>query len=241
VLLNTTICQHSGQLLSVLALGVGHHGGHCRPFRSQCVDGRCELVVSCDLHRNTKGFVTGNWWYPSNEVTMSILIDIGVVGAAASMTNLSLCRVIWARTSLGYNAWQRQQQNMRNRTRRQVLLHNGTSHINQSWWLPSSYGCHGAPLAVPKHTTISKHTMQQVYVVKTREKYYCWHLYDHLGHEVLTNHCAQRSPVAMAVPPAQSVSGNDNSTYMPCMSPLTAHALGLPCRQCSGAQVENEA
>ncbi len=55
-------------------------------------------------------------------------------------------------------AWQ---QNRRNRTRRQVFLHNWTSRINQSWWSPLSYGHHGAPLLALKHTTISNHTMQQ--------------------------------------------------------------------------------
>ncbi len=43
--LHMTIHQHSGRLLSALALGVGHHGSHCWPFRSRCFDGRCELVV----------------------------------------------------------------------------------------------------------------------------------------------------------------------------------------------------
>jgi hypothetical protein len=50
---HTTICQHSGKLLSALALGVGHRGGHCRSFRSRCDDGHCGLIVGCDLHRST--------------------------------------------------------------------------------------------------------------------------------------------------------------------------------------------
>ncbi len=48
------------------------------------------------------------------------------------------------------------------------------------------------------------------------------------------NHHAQWLPVAMVVPPTQSIGNNNNSTYMSYMSPLTAHALGLPYRKYSG-------
>ena len=42
--------------------------------------------------------------------------------------------------------------------------------IDRRWRLPSSYGCHGAPLLAFKHTTINKHTMEEFYIVKTRKK-----------------------------------------------------------------------
>ncbi len=166
---------------------------------------------------------------------MSILIGIGAVGAAASTTNWSLCGVFWAGTSLGNDAWRRWRQNRRNRTiRRWVFLHNGTSCIDGSWRSSSSYGCHRAPFPAPKHTTISKHNMQQFYVVKTRKHFIYQRLYDHLGHNASTNCRAWWSPVVMVVQPMQSVGGNNDSTYTSFMSPPTAHALGLPCRQCSG-------
>jgi hypothetical protein len=44
--------------------------------------------------------------------------------------------------------------------------------IDRSWRSRSSYGCHEAPLPVFTHTTISKHTMRQVSIVKTRENYH---------------------------------------------------------------------
>jgi hypothetical protein len=39
-------------------------------------------------------------------------------------------------------------------------------------------------------------------------------LYNHLGHNALMNHCARWSPVAMVVPPTQSIGGNNNGTYI---------------------------
>ncbi len=165
---------------------------------------------------------------------MSILVGIGAVGTAASMTNWSLCCVFQEWTSLGNDAWQRWQQNRRNRTRRQVFLHNGMLCIDGSWRLPSSYGCHGAPLPAPKHTTISKHAMQQFYVVKTRKHFNHQRLYDHWDHNASMNCCAWWSLVAMVIQPMQSIGGNNDGTYTSYISPLTAHALGLPCRQCSG-------
>ena len=41
--------QHSGQLLYAPALGVGHHGSRCWPFRSDSVDRRSCVVVSMFL------------------------------------------------------------------------------------------------------------------------------------------------------------------------------------------------
>jgi hypothetical protein len=100
---------------------------------------------------------------------MSIIVSIRAIGAAASTTNWSMCHVIRAATSLGNDAWQGRRQNWRNRTARLVFLHNGTLRIDRSWQSLSSYGCHGAPLPAFKHTTISEHTMEQVYIVKTRK------------------------------------------------------------------------
>ncbi len=165
---------------------------------------------------------------------MSILVSTGAVGAAASTTNWLLCHVFREGTSSGNYAWQRWRQNWKNRTRRWVFLHSGTSCINGSWRLPLSYGHHGAPLLALKHTTISKDTMQQFYVVKTRKHFNYKCLYNHLGHNASTNLRAWWLPVAMVVQPTQSIGGNNNSTYTSYMSPLMAHALGLPCRQCSG-------
>jgi hypothetical protein len=101
---------------------------------------------------------------------MSIIIGIGAVGAAALMPNWLLCHVVRTATSMGNDAWQRRGQNWRNKTVRLVFIHEGTSCINQSWQSSLSYGHHGAPLLAFKHTTISKHTMEQVYIVKTRKK-----------------------------------------------------------------------
>jgi hypothetical protein len=52
---------------------------------------------------------------------------------------------------------------------REEFLQQVSLHIDQSWQSPLSYGHHGAPLPAFKHTTISKHTMQQDYDVKTRK------------------------------------------------------------------------
>ncbi len=79
-------------------------------------------------------------------MTTSILVGIKAVSTAASMTNWSLCHVIWTATLLGNDAWQRWQQNRRNRTRLPDFLHNETLHIDQSWRLPLSYSCHEAQL-----------------------------------------------------------------------------------------------
>ncbi len=104
--------------------------------------------------------------------TLSILVGIRAIGVAAFMPNWLLCCVVRATTSLENDVWWRWWQNRRNKTRRQVFLHDGTSCINWSWPLPLSYGHHGAPLLAFKHTAISQHTMEQVYVVKTRKNYH---------------------------------------------------------------------
>ncbi len=166
---HTTINQHSGWLLSVLASG---KGAPWQPLLATYVTTcqrtlwvSCGLVVGCDLRRNTLGFVPGDRRYPSDKM-MSILVGTGAISVAASTKIVH--RAALAGTSLGNNAWWRQQRNSRNRSRRQVFLHDGTLCINWSWRSPLFYRCHGASLLALKHTTISKHTMQQVYVVKTR-------------------------------------------------------------------------
>ena len=52
----------------------------------------------------------------------------------------------------------------------QHFLLDAISRIDRSWWRPSSYGRHRAPLPAVEHTTINKHTMRQDYIVKTRKK-----------------------------------------------------------------------
>ncbi len=167
--LHTTISQHTGWLLCALAPGVGHHGGRFRPFRSRRVDGHCGVVVSCVLRRNMYGNVPGNRRCLPGKVTMSIPPSIGAIGVAASTPNWLLCCIVQEGTSWGNDAWWWWRHNRRKRNRRWQFLQQASSYLERSWRSPSSYGCHGAPLPTFKHTTISKHTMQQDYVVKTRD------------------------------------------------------------------------
>ncbi len=58
------------------------------------------------------------------------------------------------------------------------------SHIDQSWWPPSSYGRHAPPPA-STHTTISKQTMQLRMMVagcdgRTANAERCWHHWRHI-------------------------------------------------------------
>ncbi len=155
----------AGDDIIVSAAAVGH------------IDKHYGLVVGSVLRKITWGFVPGNRQYPFDKVRMSIIAGIGAIGVAASMPNWLLCCVVRAATSLGNEARRqrrrrrrrRQQQNWRNKTARLVFLHDVTLRIDQSWRSPSSYGRHGAPLPAFKYTTISKHTMEQVYIVKTRK------------------------------------------------------------------------
>jgi hypothetical protein len=101
---------------------------------------------------------------------MSIIVGIGAISAAASMPNWLLCHIIRAATYLGNDAWWWWQQNRSKKSGRRRFLQQVSLHINQSWQLLLSYSHHGAPLPAFKHTTISKHTMQQDYIVKTRKK-----------------------------------------------------------------------
>jgi hypothetical protein len=118
--------------------------------------------VGCNLRRYTEGLVPGKQQYPSNQVTIRILVGIGAISAAFSTPNWSLCCGVRASTWLGNDVWWQQRQNRRNRTRRQVFLLVGTSRINLSWWPPLYCGCHETLLLAPKHTTINQHARQQV-------------------------------------------------------------------------------
>ncbi len=77
---------------------------------------------------------------------------------------------------VGECVWQRWWQNRKKRNRRWQFIQQASLYLNQSWWLPSSYGHHGAPLPAFKHTAISKHTMEQVYMLKL-EKTIINHVY----------------------------------------------------------------
>jgi hypothetical protein len=101
---------------------------------------------------------------------MSIIVGIGAVGAAASSTNWLFCRVVRAATSLGNDAWWRRRRNRRKKSSRRRFLQQVSLFLDQTWRSLLSYGHHGAPLLAFKHTTISKHTMRQDYIVKTRKK-----------------------------------------------------------------------
>jgi hypothetical protein len=60
-------------------------------------------------------------------------------------------------------------------------------NIIQSKQSPLSYSHHGATLLATKRTTINKHTMQQVLVIKTRKIYDYYYFYDLLHHNSLAN------------------------------------------------------
>ncbi len=77
-------------------------------------------------------------------------------GKTASTPNWLLCHVIQAATSFGNDAWWRRQQTRRKKSSgRRQFLQQVSLRIDQSWWLPLSYGHHGAPLLAFKHTSIS--------------------------------------------------------------------------------------
>jgi hypothetical protein len=63
---------------------------------------------------------------------MSILVGIVAVSAAASTPNWSLCRVVWAATSLGNESWQRQLQNRRKKSGRRWFLQQVSLNIDRS-------------------------------------------------------------------------------------------------------------
>jgi hypothetical protein len=123
---------------------VRHHGSRYWSFRLRHVNGRCGLVVGCVLCKNTKGFVPGDWQYPSDKVTMSIIIGIGAIGAAASMPNWLLCCIVWAATTLGNDAWWRWWQSWRNKITILVFLHDGTLCL-------INHGSHPCPMAAMGH------------------------------------------------------------------------------------------
>jgi hypothetical protein len=147
---------------------VGHRGSRCWPFWSRRVNGRCGVVVSCVYI----GICRVEYRAIGDTLTMSIIVGIGAVGAAASSTNWLFCCVVGAATSLGNDAWWWQRQNRRKKSGRRKFLQQVSLFLDRTWWSPLSYGHHGAPLPAFKHTTIIKHTMQQDYIVKTKKKYH---------------------------------------------------------------------
>jgi hypothetical protein len=162
---HTTISQHTGWPLCALALGVGYHGGRCRPFWSRRVDGRCGVVVSCVYI----GICRVEYQVIGNTLMMSIIVGIGAVSTAASSTNWLFCRVVRAATLLGNDAWLRRRQNRRKKSGRRWFLQQVSLFFDRTWRSPLSYSNYGAPLPAFKHTAISKHTMRQDYIVKTRK------------------------------------------------------------------------
>ncbi len=162
---HTTINKHTGWPLCASASGVGYHGGRCWPFWSRCVDGRCGVVVSCVYI----GICRVEYRAIGNTLTMSIIVGIGAISAAASSNKWLFCHIVRAATPLGNDAWLRQRQNKRKKSGRRQFLQQVSSFLDRTWQSPLSYSHHGAPLLAFKHTTISKHTMQQDYIVKTRK------------------------------------------------------------------------
>ncbi len=110
---------------------------------------------------------------PPNKVMMSIPAGIGAIGSAVSSPNRSLCCVVREGTLWWNDAWRRRRRNTRKKNRRWWFLQQASLYLDWSWRSPSSYRRHGAPLLAFKHTSISKHTMEQVYIVKTRKKLSC--------------------------------------------------------------------
>ena len=163
-----TISQHVGRLLYAAKSLVGHHGSRDRPFRSRRVDGLFLLLwVVFDV-----GISRVTYWKIGDEVRKCIMAGIGAVGSAATTPNQSLLRVRRFFTSWGNDALRRWCQRRRNRIRRRLFLQHANLRIDRSWWSPSTYGRHRAPLPAFEHTTINKHTIRQDYVVKTRKSYH---------------------------------------------------------------------
>jgi hypothetical protein len=157
--------------LCASASGVGYHGGRCRPFWSRRVDGRCGVVVSCVYIRICRV----EYRAIGDTLTMSIIFGMGAVSAAASSPNWLFCRDVRAATSLGNDAWLRRRRNRRKKSGSRQFLQQVSSFLDRTWRSSLSYGHHGAPLPAFKHMTISKHTMRQDYIVKTRKKYHSYY------------------------------------------------------------------
>ena len=162
---HATISQHYGRLLYAAAPGVGHHGGHCQQFTSRRVNRRCGVVGGCVLRRNTQGGVPDTRQCLPSEVRKSIPVSIRAVVSAASMPNRLLLHVCRLETSWRHDASWRFRRKRRNRSRRRGFLLDVISCIHQSWWPLWSYGRHEGLLPAFDHTTISKHTRQQVSII----------------------------------------------------------------------------
>jgi hypothetical protein len=65
-----------------------------------------------------------------NTLTMSIIVGIGAVGAAASTPNWLFFRVGRAATSLGNDAWWRRRRNRRKKSGRRRFLQQVSLHID---------------------------------------------------------------------------------------------------------------
>ncbi len=152
-------CVHWHREWGTMAAAVGHLGHDV----STKVVGLLWVVSYVGICRYS---VPGNWQCPPDKVTMSTPAGIGAVGLAASMLNRLLCCIVREGTLWGNDAWRRWRWNRRKRSRRWRFLQQASSYLDRSWRLPSSYGHHGAPLLAFKHKTISKHTMEQIYIVK---------------------------------------------------------------------------
>jgi len=143
---------------------VGHHGSRCRQFTSRPVDERCGVVVGCVL----VGKLASE--HAPSDPTMTA--GFRAVVSAAYTPNRSLLRIRRFETSWRHDACRRSRGRRQNRIRRRGFLLDAISRIDRSWWPPSSYGHHEAPLPARKHTTISQHARQQISIVKTRKQYH---------------------------------------------------------------------
>ncbi len=158
---HTTIIQLSGQLFSVVAPGVGHHGGCCRPYRSHRINRRCCVVVSMFLVK-----------LASKQAPPTMATRFQAILLAPSMPNWLLLGIRRFGTSWWHDALRLWRHRRRNRSRRRGILLDVISRIDHSWWLPLSYNHHEAPLPARKHTITSQHARQQVSNIKPRKTYH---------------------------------------------------------------------
>jgi hypothetical protein len=100
------------------------------------------------------------------------------------------------------------------------FLHDGDRSIDRKWWMPSSYGRHGATPPAIKHTTINLYNMRRVLIVKTRIYYDYYYFYGLYCQDKSTNRRTRSKPDVMVIPPMQSTGSNNHRTYTLYMSPL---------------------
>jgi hypothetical protein len=131
-----------------------------------------------------RGNRTGEKWMgavgcASTQINFSVCLTVCLECEVTQKAALSGC--VWV-DSDGEIGWQSPQpwachgvdgtaslrwcQRRQNRGRRRLFLQHANWRIDRWWWPPSSYCRHGPPLPAPafdfKHTTINKHTRQQV-------------------------------------------------------------------------------